>query len=195
MPREPFLLGNFPKQLNDVFTPADIEQLQSRSSLEDPFFLLKKHKNGIQIAHVKDWMTFFEFVPEEERMVGFLDPSTLPQNPGWPLRNFLLLLKRQFQITKVSVLCLRRTLTEALQIDSSIILNVVLPGGWEGWLFLLSVNVVAKLNRGTVGVMPKSVGWEKTFAGKLAPRMADLGSVMDPQRCLFYPVAYSLPLI
>lgn len=30
--------------------------------------------------------------------------------------------------------------------------------------------------------IPKSVGWEKNAAGKLAPRLADLAPMMDPKR-------------
>jgi ubiquitin-like modifier-activating enzyme ATG7 len=33
--------------------------------------------------------------------------------------------------------------------------------------------------------IPKSVGWEKNAAGKLAPRLADLAPMMDPKRYRF----------
>lgn len=31
-------------------------------------------------------------------MVGFADPCTMPQHPGWPLRNFLALLVHQWSV-------------------------------------------------------------------------------------------------
>jgi len=42
-----------------------------------------------------------------QKIVGFADPSSLPTNPGWPLRNLLVLLQRRWNIHKIKVLCYR----------------------------------------------------------------------------------------
>ena len=35
-------------------------------------------------------------LPHSQLTVGFCDPSTLETNPGWPLRNFLMLVAQQW---------------------------------------------------------------------------------------------------
>lgn len=40
-------------------------------------------------------------------LFGFYDPCHLPNNPGWPLRNFLGLIAARWNINKVRFLCYR----------------------------------------------------------------------------------------
>ena len=94
-----------------------------------------------------------------QRHVVFHDPSSLPQNPGWPLRNILYYLNHVHAISRVGVVCLRqgsasRTGRVAVPAD--------VPGGSTE--------------------KPTAVGWERNKAGKLASRVADLGPMMDPAR-------------
>lgn len=45
-----------------------------------------------------------------QRIVGFLDPSALPSNPGWPLRNLLTYLAHRhptFSADGIRILCWR----------------------------------------------------------------------------------------
>lgn len=57
--------------------------------------------------------------------VGFADPSLTPANPGWPLRNFLFLLKAKFNVSKISVVCLREAPGKQ-DVSSSIVLHLEL---------------------------------------------------------------------
>lgn len=41
----------------------------------------------------------------EEKLVGFTDPSTESENPGWPLRNLLVLIRKRWGLEKVRVIC------------------------------------------------------------------------------------------
>lgn len=53
-----------------------------------------------------DFDSFFaNAASDEERMVGFIDPSPHPTTPGWPLRNLLTLLAVRFRVKRIRVLC------------------------------------------------------------------------------------------
>jgi len=40
-------------------------------------------------------------------LFGFYDPSHLPNNPGWPLRNFLALISVRWNLNSVQFFCYR----------------------------------------------------------------------------------------
>jgi len=96
--------------------------------------------------------------------VGFADPSALAANPGWPLRNFLVLLRKHWKVTKAKVFCFRELAGKG-DISKTIVVDVDLSE--------------ADLSSDEC---PKSVGWEKNAQGKLAPREIDLAPLMDPLR-------------
>ncbi|KAI9882805.1 MAG: hypothetical protein M1823_005453 [Watsoniomyces obsoletus] len=50
---------------------------------------------------------FFTGVMPEDRFVAFVDPSTYPQNPGWMLRNLLVLVRQRWKLDQVQILCYR----------------------------------------------------------------------------------------
>ena len=52
---------------------------------------------------------FFNNAKEEDRFVCFADPSTYPSNPGWMLRNLLVLVRQRWHLDKVQILCYRDT--------------------------------------------------------------------------------------
>lgn len=54
------------------------------------------------------------------------DPSNNPDHPGWPLRNMLLLAAKQWQVSELSVLCVRDHRGK-LDAKRSLFLNVNLP--------------------------------------------------------------------
>lgn len=55
--------------------------------------------------------------------VGFADSSALANNPGWHLRNFLVLLKRQWKVNNVKVFCYRELAGKG-DISKSIVVDV-----------------------------------------------------------------------
>ena len=168
---EPFLLTQR-LALQDCFKESHVHALESMQ-IDQPFFLIKKSSaNELVTASLVDWDAFFMDVDKTDRMVGFLDPSGLENHPGWPLRNFLLMVQRKWKVVDLKVLCLRRTISSTPDVSQSFILKVSLPGPLPGilWMDLPTDHP------------PKSVGWERNASGKLGPRMADLGAMMDPQR-------------
>uniref|UniRef100_A0A671K9P9 Ubiquitin-like modifier-activating enzyme ATG7 n=1 Tax=Sinocyclocheilus anshuiensis TaxID=1608454 RepID=A0A671K9P9_9TELE len=143
-----------------------------------PHFLLKYTEESVEVAPLKDLNSFF---PDLKKItVGVYDPCTLPQHPGWPLRNVLILLAKQWgsQLDVLEVLCFRdSTLQGSRSIRHSIIFRVKLPD--------LTASAVC----------PKSVGWEKNAKGAMGPRSVNLSECMDPKRLAESSVDLNLKLM
>uniref|UniRef100_A0AAR2J1I1 Ubiquitin-like modifier-activating enzyme ATG7 n=1 Tax=Pygocentrus nattereri TaxID=42514 RepID=A0AAR2J1I1_PYGNA len=143
-----------------------------------PYFLVKYSEKSVEVASLKDWSLFFADL--KKVTVGVYDPCTLPQHPGWPLRNFLVLLASKWgsQLDVVEVLCFRdRTLQGIRSVQHSIIFQVKLPS--------LSLSAAC----------PKSVGWEKNPKGAMGPRSVNLSECMDPKRLAESSVDLNLKLM
>ncbi|KAF8513191.1 hypothetical protein JB92DRAFT_2924654 [Gautieria morchelliformis] len=168
-----------------VETLASIHSaLQGRPS-HPPYFLARPSatSTSYETAYVSDYETFFADVPEDSRLVSFLDPSPHSQNPGWPLRNLLAYLRCHHPASSgtLRVLCWR---------------DVEVPGAGKGWRSRIGVVSIGEsagdLPRET---RPAAVGWEKNAQGKLGPRLADLGGMMDPARLADQAVDLNLKLM
>ncbi|KAI0753952.1 hypothetical protein C8Q80DRAFT_1094252 [Daedaleopsis nitida] len=149
-----------------------------------PFFLVRTHANQTSIAAVEDYTTFFANVPAFERTIAFVDPSALPTNPGWPLRNLLayLLALHPECAQGARVLCWRDVEPPAA---GSV-------GGWKSRFGV--IKQAGGESAGTV-TKPSAVGWEKNIHGKLGPRVADLAPMMDPTRLAGQAVDLNLKLM
>uniref|UniRef100_A0A8B9KXU8 Ubiquitin-like modifier-activating enzyme ATG7 n=1 Tax=Astyanax mexicanus TaxID=7994 RepID=A0A8B9KXU8_ASTMX len=126
-----------PVLLEQKFSPKQISSFQvaydalcsSSGATAVPYFLLKYSEENVEVALLKDWSSFFTDL--KKVTVGVYDPCTLSQHPGWPLRNFLVLLASKWgpQLDVVEVLCFRdRTLQGARSVQHSIVFQVRLPG-------------------------------------------------------------------
>lgn len=173
-----------PMVLSDYFTPVQIASLQSSydslivDGLGPGFFLIKLSQSVVTVSHIRDWNAFCSDC-DSEFMVGFSDPCTMSQNPGWPLRNFLALLAYHWgsAMTSIKILCLRDQVRSGKRDTShSLLLNVKLPSFSK------------------TGI-PKCVGWEKNKQQRLVPRMVDLSATMDPERLASSSVDLNLKLM
>ncbi|CEP09205.1 hypothetical protein [Parasitella parasitica] len=137
--------------------------IESIKNMKDnwPFFTIKKNQHVLPLS---------EF-DSKDCIIGFIDPATSADSPGWPLRNLLYLVYTVFKLRKLSIICWRPH-----QIDSSFMIQVQLPetASYDGL---------------------KSVGWERNVQGKLGPRLADLGPLMDPIRLADTSVDLNLKLM
>ncbi|RPD60458.1 E1-like protein-activating [Lentinus tigrinus ALCF2SS1-6] len=143
-----------------------------------PFFLVRTVDGQTSTAPVEEYATFFTNVPPEHRVIGFVDPSALPTNPGWPLRNLLAYLLALHPETAqgVRILCWR---------------DVEPPtGGWKSRFGILKQSGAAVTTE-----RPAAVGWEKNIQGKLGARVADLAPMMDPTRLADQAVDLNLKLM
>ncbi len=167
-------------------------------------FLVKTSAEGTELGAVTEYDTFFADVPESERIVALLDPSSHPQQPGWPLRNLLLLLRLRFKVRRIRVL---RWLDDASlaaasgATNSRSLIGTVFQeeGGPEpqnGWAKAGSeVLPIPRAPNGASEETPLATGWERNAAGKLAPKLSDLGPLMDPTRLADQAVDLNLKLM
>lgn len=121
---------------------------------------------------------FFDNIPDEDRYVCFVDPSTYSEGPGWPLRNLLILIRQRFRLTKVKILCYRDVWARRHEARS-----VVLP---------IEMESVEGMD---IKEMPKVTGWERSRNGKLQAQQANLGDYMDPARLADSSVDLNLKLM
>ena len=140
-------------------------------------FLVKGIRGQRSVAPISTATEFFTGIPDSEvscrycslpvgvglmileRYLAFHDPSSLPSNPGWPLRNILYYLHHFHHISAVHVICLRSASTSHQGMVS-----------------------VPTHSSAEVEDRPRATGWERSKAGKLESRVADLGPMMDPTR-------------
>ncbi|KZT18854.1 E1-like protein-activating [Neolentinus lepideus HHB14362 ss-1] len=145
------------------------------------YFLVRNNEGKTEVASVEKYEEFFAGVPLYSQYIGFLDPSAIPENPGWPLRNLLAYLRALYPSTTalLRILCWR---------------DVELPhpgSGWKSRFGIIEIGVPQE----TVDPRPSAVGWEKNVQGKLGPRLADLAPMMDPTRLADQAVDLNLKLM
>ncbi|KAJ8259857.1 hypothetical protein GJAV_G00174270 [Gymnothorax javanicus] len=175
-----------PTPLEEKFSPKQVAALQG--SYDDlckksgktaiPYFLIKCSEKDVVVSPLQSWSTFFK--GQSKVTVGIYDPCSLPQHPGWPLRNLLMLIACKWGsvLDAVEVVCFRdQTLQGKRSIQHSIIFQIKLPE--------------ISLSAGC----PKSVGWEKNQKGAMGPRMVDLSECMDPKRLAESSVDLNLKLM
>uniref|UniRef100_A0A8C1YKX7 Ubiquitin-like modifier-activating enzyme ATG7 n=1 Tax=Cyprinus carpio TaxID=7962 RepID=A0A8C1YKX7_CYPCA len=178
-----------PVSLEQSFSAKQISCLQtaydnlcvSSGTTAVPHFLLKYTEESVEVAPLKDLTSFF---PDLKKItVGVYDPCTLPQHPGWPLRNFLILLAKKWgsQLDVLEVLCFRdRTLQGSRSIQHSIIFRVKLPdltvrNTWHHGMLHISF-ISSRLAESSVDLNLKLMRW------RLVPSL-DLDKVVST-RCL-----------
>lgn len=121
---------------------------------------------------------FFNGIPDEDRYVSFVDPSTHAEAPGWPLRNLLVLVRQRFRLNKIKALCYRDMWARRHEARS-----VILP---------LEMDPVEQME---LTKMPKATGWERSPNGKLQAQQRNLAEYMDPSRLADQSVDLNLKLM
>ena len=176
---EPPVLDSPPRRLAERLPSADkrvllhqgVQNLRKVSGEDStpPIFLVDLSADSVNVRPLSELLAVAG--GGSDWWLGFVDPSPLPSNPGWPLRNALMLVHRRLKLPAVSVLCYRDVLDAPRAPDQpqSILLDVS-----------ILVPAVDAMDHG--GAMPKVVGWEANGKGKMGARMVDLAPFMDPAR-------------
>ena len=99
--------------------------------------------------------------------LAMADPSNLPTNPGWPLRNLLVLACARWGCSSLRVIAVRGE-PGRVNPQLTIVLDTVLP------------SRAAAFAAGGVEA-PAAVGWERDIHGQLGPRVVDLRGCLDPR--------------
>jgi ubiquitin-like modifier-activating enzyme ATG7 len=133
---------------------------------------------------------FFDGVEKDDRFISFSDPSTYADNPGWMLRNLLVLMRHRWQITEAQILCYRDTHLRRDQANS-LIMQVQTESSPEA----PADASIEGSTRPRTPKLPKVSGWERNDAGKLVSRSVDLSEYMDERKLADQAVDLNLKLI
>ncbi|EAU81046.2 autophagy protein 7 [Coprinopsis cinerea okayama7 len=166
------------KSAKERFSADQLSSIDAQIK-DRPFFLVAGTPNGdYTVGNVEDYETFFKGVATENRIIGFIDPSADPANPGWPLRNLLAYLRALHPESTSELTVLRWRDTQ------------------NSKLGVVTLNVEGTSNATpSVDERPSAVGWERNPQGKLGARLADLGPMMDPTRLAAQAVDLNLKLM
>ncbi|KAK6176592.1 hypothetical protein SNE40_014847 [Patella caerulea] len=178
-----FLLSK-PTSLKDSLSTEQIEnlvknydQFQAQFTSFHGYFVISSLEDDLAVIELQHTDTLL--AAGKKVTFVFCDPCTLENHPGWPLRNFLVLIAKKWgnKMESVNVLCFRdRSRDGVRDISHSLLLNI-------------------KLEKLDDQVCPKCVGWEKNERQKLGPRMVNLSSTMDPTRLCESAVDLNLKLM
>lgn len=193
----------------ELRTAVDRHAGERRGEVEAGFCLIKSTPNGVQTADVMHYDSFFTDVEPQQRTVLFVDPSANESAAGWPLRNLLALLSVRFDVSAVNVISWRDELGDAAlrsqsapATSKSLFARVILERKEESQATPSSSGTLAHKGRqlplATRADNTSSVaatGWERNASGKLAPKVSDLGPLMDPTRLANQAVDLNLKLM
>jgi ubiquitin-like modifier-activating enzyme ATG7 len=149
---------------------------------------------------------FFNNVGPEDQYICFADPSTFESNPGWMLRNLLVLVRQRWKLDKLQIMCYRDTHARREQ-PHTIFFNVesakptegdhsaVFTSMPEGRDSSSSSPTPRSIPPAERGPMPKITGWERDTRSRNLSRTIDMGAYMDPARLADQAVDLNLKLI
>ncbi|XP_063796829.1 ubiquitin-like modifier-activating enzyme ATG7 isoform X2 [Pseudophryne corroboree] len=160
------------------FQRAYDDLCQNEGASPQPYFLIRYTENDFAMSPLRKFHQLYK--DGDKVTLGVYDPCTLPEYPGWPLRNVLVLAAFHWgsQVQSIEVICLRdRTLQGERNIKHSISFEINLP------------QVTQSQD------CPKAVGWEKNQRGGMGPRMVNLSECMDPKRLAESSVDLNLKLM
>ncbi|KAI5858455.1 hypothetical protein BZA05DRAFT_381270 [Tricharina praecox] len=161
-------ISRFDAQQTGILVEAVTTWRYRSDSRQRGFFLVKRVAGEFVIGALGEFdRGFFEDVDPLDRFAAFVDPSEYEDNPGWPLRNLLVLVRKRWGWREVKVLCFRDSHAGRSQ-PRSLILDLKLDGDDIEQLSLSDE-------------IPKVVGWEKNEDNQIRPRIANLSAQMDPK--------------
>nr|VZI34297.1 unnamed protein product [Spirometra erinaceieuropaei] len=168
------------RPISEEFTQAQLDSLLSaydkwREQSNDVFFSFRTGADGdVRVFGLSEFDAC-----QENNYLGFSDPSSDADHPGWPLRNLLFAVSSTLTLSSpetVKVLCFRDRYSHGERIFTH--------------SFVLRIQLLQKPSPSET----KFVGWEK-WQGKLQPRRVNLSSTMDPVKLAESAVDLNLKLM
>ncbi|EYU28077.1 hypothetical protein ABFS82_13G097300 [Erythranthe guttata] len=148
------------------------------STTDVPFFLVSISSNSA--ASIRHLVEFDACRKNGDKVLfGFYDPCHLPNNPGWPLRNYLWYISRRWSLEKVQFFCYRESRGFA-NLELSLVGEASISNSQD--------------SRNDQN-MPNAVGWEQNNRGRKAPRCISLAKTMDPTRLAISAADLNLKLM
>lgn len=127
---------------------------------------------------------FFNGIPKYDQYIAFVDPSTFPENPGWMLRNLLVLIRQRYKLDTANILCYRDIQARRHEARSFVLHVKSKPSDKE------TAPEQLQPTR-----MPKVTGWERDGERKLRARQTNLAQYMDPVRLADQSVDLNMKLM
>ncbi|KAJ1995975.1 Autophagy protein 7 [Coemansia spiralis] len=128
-----------------------------------------------EIYSLADWDKAFSSSSGSDgsiAMLGFVDPSSHSTRPGWPLRNLLAWVRYCHpEAARLSVLCFR----DAVLASGNVCSSEALRQQSESVVIEIQVTAATDLK-----AEAQVSGWERNEKQKLAPRVVNLSSTMNP---------------
>ncbi|KAI4721237.1 E1-like protein-activating [Aureobasidium sp. EXF-10727] len=178
----------------------DFEHDHPQPSVDSPDYRWK-------IAALANYETgFFNNVDPEDQYICFADPSTFDANPGWMLRNLLVLVRQRWRLDKLQIMCYRDTHARREQPHSIFFKaesvkptegdhSATFPTVPETRDSSSSSPTPRSIPPAERGPMPKITGWERDTRSRNSSRTIDMGAYMDPTRLADQAVDLNLKLI
>ncbi|KAL1310913.1 hypothetical protein AAFC00_001140 [Neodothiora populina] len=209
---------------HDTDVPEDHDEYERRGSTDYPTTPAEEDVGYVwQIDSLSAYEKgFFDNAEPGDRFICFADPSTYPSNPGWMLRNLLVLVRQRWQLDHLQVLCYRDTHARR-EHPTSIILHIesiktesdkaprpesTAAQPTQSLAPAAATKTEANSRPSTPpaisprsippeerGPCPKITGWERNDNNKLTSRTVDLAAYMDPSRLADQAVDLNLKLI
>ncbi|KAL3643503.1 Autophagy protein 7 [Castilleja foliolosa] len=149
------------------------------STTDVPFFLVSISTNSSATIKYLSEFEDCQRVNGNKVLFGFYDPWHLPNNPGWPLRNYLWYIYKKWGLQKVQFFCYRENRGFA-DLELSLVGEA-------------SISNSQELNNHQN--TSNAVGWELNNRGKKGPRCISLAKTMDPTRLAIEAADLNLKLM
>ncbi|XP_010494767.1 PREDICTED: ubiquitin-like modifier-activating enzyme atg7 [Camelina sativa] len=173
------------KPASDYFSSQEAESVSaackdwrnSHLTTDVPFFLVSVSSDSkASIRHLKDWEACQG--DHHKLLFGFYDPCHLRNNPGWPLRNYLALIRSRWNLETVWFFCYKES-----------------RGFPDLNLSLVGQALVTLSSGESAETVPNSVGWELHNKEKQVLQSINLANSMDPIRLAASAVDLNLKLM
>jgi len=176
------LCSVFPQNVCQKISEKYLAFKKANSSAMFVISVVEEEEEEVEILTLEDGLA------DPKAMVAFADPCPYDLQPGWPLRNLLVLLAKthpQRLQGGIDIVGLRQTVTEARKVTvaNSLVLHVKHCSESQ-------IDLKTDEQGGL-----RCVGWEKNDKGNHGPKFSNMRSSMDPRELAASSVDLNLKLM